>query len=117
MLRSKRIEKSCVNTQRKARQVIRKLNKDEIERIYQQDQRSIREIAEMLGCSKDMVYRCLKEYGIKLRSNARRSSLRQYDLKYLEDGVKLKGLRGFARELRVDNSTLLHHIRIRKGIN
>jgi hypothetical protein len=113
MLSSKRIENSGVNTQRKARQITKNLHKDEIERLYQQDQRSIRDIAEMFGCSKDIVYRCLKEYGIKLRTNARRSSLRQYDLKYLEDGVKLKGLRGFARELRVDSSTLLHHLRIR----
>lgn len=94
----------------------KKPKRDVIIRLYENEARSVREIADLLGCSKDMVFRCLKEYQIKARTNARRSSLRQYDLKYLEEGVEKKGLRGFARELRVDNSTLLHHIRVRKEI-
>jgi len=69
-----------------------------------------REVAEALGYSKDKIARALKEKGIEARSNIRRSSLRHYDLKKLEEGVNTKGLRGFARELRVDSSTLLHHI-------
>lgn len=91
--------------------------KEDLLRLYSTEGSSVREIAEQLGCSKDMVYRCLKEYGIKLRTNARRSSLRQYDLQVLEAGIKAKGLRGFARELRVDKSTLLHHIKIRKKLS
>ena len=95
----------------------RRPKKAELRMYYERQGKSVREIAEQLGCSKDMVFRCLKEYQIKARTNARRSSLRRYDLQYLEEGVKRQGLRGFARELRIDNSTLLHHIRIRKGTN
>ena len=94
----------------------RKPSKERLERLYETETRSVREIAAFLGCSKDMVFRSLKEYEIKPRTNVRRSSLRQYDLAFLEAGIKEKGLRGFARELRVDNSTLLHHINIRKGM-
>jgi hypothetical protein len=88
---------------------------DDLRRLYETEDRSVREIADLLGCSKDIVFRCLKEYQIKARANARRSNLRQYDLQVLEEGIKAEGLRGFARELRVDSSTLLHHVRLRKG--
>jgi transposase-like protein len=94
----------------------KKPEKEVLIRLYESEGRSVRDIAEILSCSKDMIFRSLREYQIKARTNARRSSLRQHDLKYLEEGVKQKGLRGFASELRVDNSTLLHHRRIRKGM-
>ena len=94
-----------------------KPDKETLVRLYVDEGKTVREIAEQLGCSKDMVFRCLKEYEIKSRTNARRSSLRQYDLGFLETGIREKGLRGFARKLKVDNSTLLHHIRTRKGKN
>jgi hypothetical protein len=93
----------------------KKPSKDDLCRLYEAEERSVREIADLLGCSKDIVFRCLKEYDIKARPNARRSNLRQYELQVLEEGIKAKGLRGFARELRVDSSTLLHHVRLRKG--
>jgi hypothetical protein len=95
----------------------KKPTKIELERFYEKESKSVRDIAELLGCSKDMIFRCLKEYQIKARPNARRSSLRRYDLQFLEAGIKEKGLRGFARELRIDKSTLIHHIRVRKGSN
>lgn len=95
----------------------KKPSKEELTKLYEYEGRSVRDIAGKLGCSKDMVFRCLKEYQINARTNARRSSLRNYDLIFLEEGIKTKGLRGFARELRIDKSTLLHHIKMRKGIS
>jgi predicted transcriptional regulator len=85
--------------------------------LYKSEGRSVRDIAELLGCSKDMVFRCLKEYQINARTNARRSTLRNYDLSFLEEGINAKGLRGFARELRIDKSALFRHIRVRKTMN
>lgn len=91
----------------------KKPSKNQLIKLYETEGKSVREIADLLGCSKDMIFRSLKEYGIALRSNARRSSLRRYDLEFLEEGIKAKGLRGFARELRIDKSMLLRHIRSR----
>lgn len=85
-------------------------------KVYIQEARSIREIANLLGCTKDMVARALKEYGMEARTNARRSSLRTYPLKRLESGVKKKGIRGLARDIGVDESTLRHHLSVRKGL-
>lgn len=83
-------------------------------RLYNEEGKSIRDIGEALGCSKDIVARSLRSYGIEARTKARRSSLRNYDLEFLEEGIKIKGLRGFSRELRIDKSALLRHIRARK---
>jgi hypothetical protein len=91
-------------------------SKKDLFRLYIGEGKSIREVAEALKCSKDMVSRALKHYRIEARPNARRSQLRSIELEVLEDGIKEKGLRGFARELRIDKSTLLHHIRVRKQI-
>jgi transposase-like protein len=84
-------------------------------KLYEKENDSIRDIAHMLGCSKDTIYRCLREYRIRPRTNARRSSLRQYDMEFLETGIKEKGIRGLARELDIDESTLRHHMRVRKS--
>ena len=59
--------------------------------------------------------RTLNEYEINTRSNAKRSKLKDFSISYLNEGIEAKGLRGLARELKVDKSTLLHHVRIRKG--
>jgi len=82
--------------------------------LYVKEAKSIREVAESLGCTKDMVYRSLQKYGIEIRTNKRRSSLRSYKLSELDEGVKAKGIRGYARELGVDESTLRHHLKVRK---
>jgi hypothetical protein len=61
-----------------------------------------------------MIARALKEYGIEVRKNVKRSCLREYSLKRLESGVKKKGIRGLARDVGVDESTLRHHLKVRK---
>ena len=71
---------------------------------------SIREVAESLGCTKDVVYRSIQKYGIEIRTNKRGLSLRNYKLSELDEGVKAKGIRGYARKLGVDESTLRHNV-------
>ena len=71
------------------------------------ESKSIREIAESLGCSKDMVYRALQEYKIELRPGYNRSQLRKYKLSDLEKGINEKGIRGCAKELGVHENILL----------
>ncbi|UCC38987.1 MAG: hypothetical protein JSV96_14420 [Candidatus Aminicenantes bacterium] len=68
----------------------------------------------ILGCSKDMVYRALREYRIARRSNACRSKLRRYKLSILKRRIKEKGLGGFAAELGVHENTLRHYLNVAK---
>lgn len=89
-------------------------DKQELRKLYIEKSLSIREIAEFLGCTKDMVSRSLKEYGIETRTNKRRSGLRYIKLSILEKEVKRKGIRGYARELGVDESTLRYHLKSRR---
>ena len=91
-----------------------KPTKSELKRLYIRETRSIREIAEILGCTKDRVHRALKEYGIETRSNKRRSKLKDFNTSVLEKGIKRKGIRRYARELEVDESTLRHHLKKRR---
>ncbi len=89
-------------------------SKTELKKLYITESKSIREVAEVLDCSKDMVYRALTEYGIEIRTNKRRSKLKDISLSILEREIERKGIRGYARELEVDESTLRHHIKVRR---
>lgn len=102
-----KVMKSCPS-------ISKKPTKTELRRLYISESKSIREVAEILGCSKDMVYRTLKEYRIARRSNACRSKLRKYKLITLEKGIQEKGLRGFAAELGVHKNTLRHYLNVLK---
>jgi hypothetical protein len=90
-------------------------SKADLVKFYVKKGRSVRDVAAVLGCSKDVVHRALTEYGIKARSNARRSMLRTICLQDLKAAVRDKGLRGTASELGVDKSTLRHHLKVRDG--
>jgi len=43
----------------------KKLSKEDLQRLCVDEEKSIREAAEVLGCSKDMIYRGLKEHGLR----------------------------------------------------
>jgi hypothetical protein len=90
-------------------------SKADLVKLYVKEERSVRDVAAALGCSKDMVARALKAYRIKARTNVKRSGLREYSLAELESGVKRSGIRGLARELGIDESTLRHHLNVRKA--
>ena len=84
----------------------RKPNKADLLMLYIKESKSIREIAEIIGCSKDMVYRSLNKYGIKTRKRSKRSKLKNIDKSYLEKEVQVKGVTKLAKELSVDIRTL-----------
>lgn len=92
----------------------KKPSKTELEKLYVKEKNSIREVAEVLGCTKDMVYRSLKENKIERRPGFNRSKLRCIKLSDLEKEIKEKGLRRVAREYKVAHSTLSHHIKVRR---
>jgi len=84
----------------------KKPSKTEIKKLYEKESKSIREVAKILGCSKDMIYRTLKENEINLREGYRRSKLRNIDKYFLKKEVKEKGITKVAKELSVDIRTL-----------
>jgi len=88
--------------------------KSELQRLYVKEGRSIREIASRLECSKDLIARALKEYGITARSNVRSSMLYQYSLQELKEKVRKEGIRGTARIVGVHEATLRYHLKSRK---
>jgi len=84
-------------------------------KLYVQEEKSIREVAVAMGCSKDAVHRALRKFGIKTRTCAKRgSALLQYKLSDMKAIVKKKGVRGYARELGICEGTLRHHLRVRE---
>ena len=86
----------------------------ELQRLYAREGKSIREIASRLGLHPDTIHYWLKKYGIKTRSMAKRSKLRKYKRSTLEEGIREYGIRGYAKQLRVHESTLRHHLKVKK---
>ena len=88
--------------------------KAKLQRLYARDGNSIREVADLVGLHADTIHYWLKKYGIETRSNIKRSELRKHKLLTLEKGVKEYGIRGYARQLEVHESTLRHHLKVRE---
>jgi len=88
-----------------------KPGKDELKRLYIKESKSIREVADVLGCSKDMVYRALEKFNIEIRPKTRRSQLRIYKLDYLRSEIDNKGYKQVAAELGVGITTLRDYMR------
>lgn len=86
-------------------------SKADLVQLYVKEERSVRDVAAALGCSKDMVSRALKSYKIDARPNIKRSGLRKHGKKSLKSASKKKGIRGVARELGVNPSTLSRFLR------
>ena len=86
-------------------------SKEDLVHLYIGEDKSIREVAKELGCSKDMVSRALKEYGIVARPNVKRSQLREYRIQTLKAGIREKGVKGYAREIGIHENTLRHYLR------
>ena len=93
-----------------------KPSKTALRRLYIRESKSIREIANLLGCTKDMVYRALREYEIKRRerSKTKESVLSRYPLSHLEDKIAKDGYREAAKKLGVGSSTLYFYVKRKK---
>ena len=88
-------------------------SKEDLVRLYVREGRAVRDVAGQLGTTKDMVHRKLKEYGIKVRSNAARSKLRTIADADLKAAIRAKGIRGTARDMGVDEGTIRHQLKAR----
>ena len=81
-------------------------DKENLKRLYIKESKSIRQVAEVMRCSKDMVHRALREHGIEPRERLKRSKLRSHDLNWLKTEIGAKGVKQVAEELGVGVTTL-----------
>jgi len=88
--------------------------KAELIELYQRQGLSLRAAAEILGTSKEAVWRGLIEHGIRARKNTKSSRLAVYGLGELRRRVKADGLRPTARALNVSAPALLDYLRRHK---
>jgi DNA invertase Pin-like site-specific DNA recombinase len=87
-----------------------KPEKTELRNLYIKELKSIRDIADILGCSKDMVYRALK-YDIQRRKYVEKmSQLKDFNLSYIKKEIMIKRFNRVASELAVHNTTLRRYI-------
>ena len=115
MVRIKYKEAAGLEVKKGKPSIGRKPERKKLQRLYIKESKSIREVAKVLGCSKDMVYRTLQEYGIKRRERLYNSILNKYSLEYLKKEVKNKGFKQVAFDLKVDVHTLRVHFNRRKN--
>ncbi|MFX0136252.1 MAG: hypothetical protein ACFFDN_21610 [Candidatus Hodarchaeota archaeon] len=92
-----------------------KPKKNQLIHLYVKEGRSIRKTAEILGYSKDKVYRALEEYRISRRSRVRRSRLEQYSLGYIKEKIEKEGMLRAADGLGVSRQFLRRYIRDREA--
>ena len=69
-------------------------SKADLVKLYVKEEQSVRDVAVVLGCSKDAVHRAMKQYGITARPNASRSRLRTISLHDLEAAIRDRGSAG-----------------------
>ena len=92
----------------------KKPDENSLRKLYVEQQKSIRQVATEVSLHPDTIHYWLKKYCIPARPMAKRSKLLKYSLLELEQGVRTKGIRGFSRVLKVEESTLRHHLQVRK---
>lgn len=89
-----------------------KPRKAELKKLYVKESKSIRDVAETLGCSKDMIYRSLREYRIEMRNQSvKKSKLQDYELSFLKREIRKNGFYQVANELGVHHTTLRRYIK------
>lgn len=88
-----------------------KPSKADLKKLYIKESKSIREVADVLGCSKDMVFRALKEYGIGKDFITRKRKLSEATLGFLKKEFKTKSKKKVAVELGVSKSGLYKHLK------
>ena len=86
----------------------------DLARLYVVEGRAVRDVAAALGVSKDIVYRALKEYGLKRRPNAKRSKLRPQSLGVIRGKIEALGYTRAAVALGVNVTTLRRFIAARE---
>lgn len=116
MARIKYKEVAGLEVKRGRPSISQKPSKVELRRLYERESKSIREVAEILGCTKDMVYRALKEFGIERRSRVPKSPLDQYEVQLLREMVEREGYNQTAKRLGVGRAALWMYLKRREDV-
>lgn len=111
MARIKGKEAGGVEVRRGRPIVEKKPTRNELKMLYVKEQKSIREVAFTLKCSKDLVYRALKEYKIDRRERVPTSPLKKYSIDELKDLVEAEGYAKTGRKLGVSRANLFMFIK------
>ena len=90
-----------------------RIREEDLRRLYADEGLSVRDIAGILECSKDAVYRRLQELEVERRGKARAPKLSQYGDDHIMAVLKERGYRKAAVELGVGKTTLLRYMQRR----
>lgn len=93
-----------------------KREKELLEALYLKEDKSIRDIADLLGWKKDKVHWWLRKYGIRREKRIRKGKLSGITLVYLEKELKNKTKVQVAEELGVSRQALNKRIKMLKEI-
>lgn len=93
------------------RSTMNEREKELLEAFYLKENKSIRDIADLLGWKKDKVHRLLKQHGIKRDKGIRKGKLTGITLEYLEKEFKKKTKVQVAKELSVSRPALYKHLK------
>ena len=85
--------------------------KELLKALYLKEERSIRDIANLLGWKKDKVHRLLKQHGIKRDKRIRKGKLTGITLEFLDKEFKKKTKVQVAKELGVSRPALYKHLK------
>jgi len=86
-------------------------SRDVLVRLYVKEGRSVRDVAEAVGCPRTTILDALKRHDIPVRSRAKRSRLRDINPALIRADIATKGVSATAKALNVDRATLRHYIR------
>ena len=86
-------------------------DKKTLKRLYEAQGWTARELGEYFHLDHRTVLYHLRRYGIPVRPRTRSSALRAFKTEDLLRGVREKGLRGFAAELKVHENTLRNYLK------
>lgn len=89
---------------------MKEIEKELLEALYLKEGRSIRDMAGLLGWSKDKVYRLLKKHGIKRDKRIRKGKLANISLHNLEREFNAKTKKQVAKELGISRATLYNYL-------
>jgi hypothetical protein len=86
-------------------------SKADLVKLYIEEEKSIRDVAAALECSKDAVYRGLNKYGIEARASAKRSKLGAYSSEFLLGNIRKLGFQATANTFGVNVTTLRRYMK------
>ena len=91
-------------------------DKKTLKRLYEVQGWTAREVGAFFGLDHRTILYHLRRFEIPVRPRTRRSALSRYKTETLLQGIREKGLRGYAREIGVPEGTLRYYLKTLKEI-